>query len=322
MALKKLGTQIWMPILMITWGTILAATSAVKTGPQLITARFFLGLASGGSQPGTIYYASLWFTRRDLSARLAIFYTGSGNIAGAYGIVHLDGARGLAGWQWLFIIEALPAIVLGVLFYVLLPEGPETAKFLNARERKIVVDRLAADNSGDDQEKGVSWDQFREVFRDWKTYAFILRCIRMFLPIIIRGFGFDRVLTQAMTAPPYLASTIASILYCCSSDHFKERGLHIVAGAIVSLIAFALLIALRFSAAAGLYVCVCIGVSGVCCVVCVRTAWVSNNYGGKTKRAVALAVITATGGIGSPLGGQFYRADDAPHYHPDYRYFL
>ncbi|KAI9266906.1 major facilitator superfamily domain-containing protein [Phascolomyces articulosus] len=335
MILKKFGARTWFPTIALLCGTVLAATSAVKTGTQLIIARFFIGLVAGGLPPGIVYYASLWFPRSDISSRLAIFFIGANNIAGAvggllaFGIVQMDGLGGLHGWQWLFIIEAIPLILLGFILIFILPEGPHDAKFLNETERKVVMDRLSADNgrSTESEEEEIgkfSWKQFFEVFKDWKTYCFILlafcsltiiRCIRMFLPLIIKGLGaFDDVTTQGMTTPPYLAGFIATIFYSKSSDYFKERGFHIAIMAIIILVGFVILIALRFAAPAGLYVCICIMVAAITCVATLRSAWISNNYGGTSKRAVAIAVILAAGAVGSPFGGQFYRADDAPHY--------
>ncbi|KAI9270485.1 major facilitator superfamily domain-containing protein [Phascolomyces articulosus] len=326
---------------MIIWGITLAATAAVKTGTQLIITRLILGIATGGVSPGMLYYGSLWFKRQNFSSRMAICFTGSTNVAGAiggllaYGIVQMDGLQGLHGWQWIFIIEALPAIAMGILFLFILPDGPENAKFLNEKERQFIASRIAFDNeimNVDTTKEGkeFSWAQLFKVFQDWKTYAFIplsfcslttIRCIRMFLPIIVRGLGtFDAVTTQGMSAPPYVVGILFTLVFSNSSDYFKERGLHLAFSATISLIGFVLLIALRYSSAVGLYIIVCIAVGALTAVTNLRTTWISNNFSGKTKRAVAIATIHAVSSIGSPFGGQFYRADDAPKYHPDYRY--
>ncbi|KAI8140340.1 major facilitator superfamily domain-containing protein [Fennellomyces sp. T-0311] len=325
--LKKIGPRIWLSTIMVIWGTILAAMSKVKTGNHLLAARFFLGVAEAGLYPGVLFYLSVWYTRKQQATRIALFY-GSSTLAGAfggvlaYGIMHMDGLRGMRGWQWIFIIEAIPTIVLGFATYFILPDYPEKTKFLSEREREIIVNIIKVD-VGPAVERHFSWKQFWDVFKDWKTFAFgvlsFAACtpmysLSMFMPSIIRDMGFSSLRAQAMSSPPYAVACVITILNAMSADRHTERGFHIAIPSALGLIGYMLLIVCRNKGPAALYVSAIITVTGAFAESPPKTSWFSNSFGGHTKRAVALAFIIALGNIGGCIGGQVYRATDAPHY--------
>ncbi|KAI9499235.1 major facilitator superfamily domain-containing protein [Zychaea mexicana] len=312
---------------MVTWGVILAAMAKVKTGQHLLAARFFLGVAEAGLYPGVLFYLSLWYTRKQQATRIAIFY-GSSTLAGAfggvlaYGIMHMKGLAGLSGWQWIFIIEAIPTILVGALTYFILPDYPEKATMLNEREREIIVGLMKVD-VGPAVEKHWSWIQFWAVFKDWKSYAYgllsLAACtpmfsLSMFLPSIIRDLGFESVTAQAMTSVPYAIAFVITVLNAISADRHQERAFHIAIPSFVGVIGYMLLIVLRNSGSAARYVAAIITVTGAFAESPPKTSWFSNNFGGQTKRAVALGLIIAIGNIGGVLGGHLYREDDAPYY--------
>ncbi|KAI8145520.1 major facilitator superfamily domain-containing protein [Fennellomyces sp. T-0311] len=325
--LKFMGPRKWIALIMIVWGSIMAAMAAVKNGAGLMASRFFLGLAEAGLFPGVIFFLSVWYPRRTQTIRIAIFYAAS-TVAGAFGgvlafgIMHMDGLQGLRGWQWIFIIEALPTIILAFVTFFYLPDYPENSPFLNEREKEVVVNRIKED-AGPATETHFSWNQFFAAFKDLKLYliSIISLCaccpmysLSLFMPTIVRDMGFTNLTAQAMSAPPYVFACIATILFAYSSDRRQERGFHLAAVAFIGMIGYILLITLKDKGAAGLFVAATIACCGAFPLIPLTSVWNANNTGGHTKRAVAIAFGAAVGNAGGIISGQMYRQDDAPHY--------
>ncbi|KAG1157825.1 hypothetical protein G6F36_014212 [Rhizopus arrhizus] len=124
MILKVVGPSKWIPIVMLSWGTVMACMAACKNSAGLLASRFFLGITEAGLFPGIIFYLSLWYTLFFSCSTLAGAFGG----VLAYGIMQMDGVGGLHGWQWIFIIEAIPTLLLAFAAYALLPDFPENSK--------------------------------------------------------------------------------------------------------------------------------------------------------------------------------------------------
>ncbi|KAG0347967.1 hypothetical protein BG004_006445 [Podila humilis] len=324
MCLKKFGPRKWITIIMIAWGGIMMAMAGVTNAAGLLAARFFLGVAECGLFPGSVYLLSLWYTRGELALRNGLFFstaTMAGAFGGvlAYGIEKMDGTAGLEGWQWIFILEGLPTVLLTVVVWFFLPDFPQTAAFLDQEEKDLAVTRLKID-AGPANQTEFSWKQFRMVFTDWKVYlhmlAYILNAtplysLSLFIPSIVQGFKFDALTTQAMTAPAYIIACLFTIAFAFSSDHFRERGIHYAFPTFVGGIGYVLLIVTKESSTAARYISLTITASGVFASVPAMLSWFTTNIGGHTKRGVATAAIISFGNIGGAIGGQIYRADDA-----------
>ncbi|ORX62709.1 MFS general substrate transporter [Hesseltinella vesiculosa] len=325
--LKHIGPHKWIPIVMICWGVTMASMAAVSNTSGLLAARFFLGITEAGLFPGSLYFLSLFFTRKEQATRVALFF-GSATVAGAfggvlgYGIMQMNGVRGLAGWQWIFIIEALPTIALSFLTYFVLPDVPRRAKFLTDREREIVLHRLAED-AGPATEEHFSWRQFRYAVMDWKVYmhSLIYICgstplysLSLFMPSIIQGMGFTDLRAQAMSTPPYVFAFFFTVGIAIHSDRRTERGLHIAVPAFVGMIGYMLLIVLADKGATARYVAACITAIGVFAHIPAMLSWFANTFGGHTKKGVTTAICVMIGNVGGAIGGQVYRADDGPLY--------
>ena len=146
--LYRFGARRWLARIMVTWGLVAMAMVFVRTPTQFYIARFLLGIAEAGFFPGVIFYLTQWFPPELRARSVTRFYIAwplssavMGALAGA--LMGLDGHLGLSGWQWLFAVEGLPAVVLGVVFFMLLPDGPATARWLTEPERRAVLKRQA-----------------------------------------------------------------------------------------------------------------------------------------------------------------------------------
>ncbi|KAG0380461.1 hypothetical protein BGX24_008096 [Mortierella sp. AD032] len=327
MALKHFGPRKWLPAVMFVWGSVMIAMAAVKTAGGLYAARFFLGLAESGYAPGPVYIISMWYARNEQTLRVGLFFSAS-TVAGAfggllaYGISHMDGLHGLTGWQWIFIIEGIPTILVCFIALIYLPDFPATSTFLTPTERALTIKRLEVD-VGPGVEPNLSWVQFWAAWKDWKVHVHMFIAILhgipfaalgLFIPSIVQGFGYDHVKTQIMTVPIYAVACFFVILFAYSSDKKKERGFHMAILSFMGMIGYACLVFTRDSSVGARYVSLMVCTSGMYGYVPVMLSWVGVNIGGQTKRGVALALIIAIAHIGSVIGGQLYRNDDAPLY--------
>jgi MFS transporter, ACS family, tartrate transporter len=152
LVLHRVGARRWISRIMISWGAISTAMMFVRTAPTFYVLRFLLGAAEAGFFPGVVYYLSHWYPEGQRARAIAAFMTAvpvSGVIGGPLSgaLLSLNGLFGLAGWQWLFLVEGIPAILLGVIVFVYLTDRPETADWLSSAEKDWLVSTLAAERS-------------------------------------------------------------------------------------------------------------------------------------------------------------------------------
>jgi ACS family tartrate transporter-like MFS transporter len=159
--LLKFGARRWIARIMLTWGILAAAMMFVRSPSSFYVLRFLLGMAEAGFFPGVLYYLSLWFPQEMRSRAIGRFYIAfplsnvlMGLIAGS--LLSLNGRLGLKGWQWLFLVEALPAMVLSVVVWHVLPDGPADAKWMRPEERAWLTTRLREDAAAIERAGGQS----------------------------------------------------------------------------------------------------------------------------------------------------------------------
>ncbi|KAF9887182.1 hypothetical protein FE257_010436 [Aspergillus nanangensis] len=217
--LKKFKPSTWMFVLILTWGICACAAGAAQNFPGMMCVRFAIGLAEAGFYPAVLYHMAFWYKPDELRWRIALFYSlgqVSGALSGllAYAISFMNGAGGLSGWRWLFIIEGLPAIILSVVALYGLPDYPETARMLTEEERAFLTGRLSSSApSGSDS----SWNftAVKVLFSSPTLYTFSTYWIghgiggfgvNYALPTVIYELGFTTTAySQLMNIPPYVA---------------------------------------------------------------------------------------------------------------------
>ncbi|KAL1918588.1 uncharacterized protein VTP21DRAFT_2610 [Calcarisporiella thermophila] len=324
--LKKLTPSKWIPSIMVVWGGIMVAMAFSRNFSDLMANRFFLGLAEAGLFPGVVYYLTFWYKRSEQSLRIALFFSAaslSGAFGGvlAYGIQQMDGIQGLAGWQWIFILEGGATVVLAFASYFVLADFPETAKFLTPAQRELAQRRLRNDTVA--TASHFSWNHVFAAARDIKVYFYMviyigilvpLYSFSLFIPSIVNGLGFTSLQAQLLSSPPYAVGCIATALVGYLSDRTGKRSVYLLICSAVGVLAFILLATLR--SVAGLYTATFLAAIGFFPMIPTSLAWMTNNIGGSTKRGVASAMMISFGNIGGVLGGQIYRDEHKPHYIP------
>ncbi|AXF04573.1 MULTISPECIES: MFS transporter [Paraburkholderia] len=250
--LHRVGARRWLARIMLTWAVISASFVFVKSPTAFYALRFLLGVAEAGFAPGVILYLTYWFPSERRAKALSLFFMAiplAGMIGGPLSgwIMHsLQGAMSMAGWKWLFLLEALPSLVLGFAILLYLDDGIKQAKWLNDSEKALLTRNVAAD--AEHKTAHVSIRAFIGDRRLW-LMASIYFCVVLgqygltfWLPTIIRKAGVaDPLWVGAFTAIPYLCAIIALPLVGMSADRRRERRFHLAIPMLVAAAGFATL---------------------------------------------------------------------------------
>ena len=181
--LKILRPSIWISTLMFFWGTTMTLMGLITSYRGLLVARVFLGVTESGFFPAATYLLTIWYLRYEVQRRMAVFYAAaslSGAFSGllAYAIQHMDGIAGLAGWKWIFLLEGLIPVAMSFFTWWLLPDNPETARFLTKEEKEFIINRLALE-TGSGHGRVTNNDRIRmhhitAAFKEWKIWAAVI----------------------------------------------------------------------------------------------------------------------------------------------------
>ncbi|KAF8303430.1 MFS general substrate transporter [Clavulina sp. PMI_390] len=329
LAIKRVRPSIYLPGIGFTWGTIMTMMGLVKTYHQLIGVRVCLGVAEAGLFPGVVYFMTFWYPRHMLQIRIGIFLGGA-SIAGAfsgllaYGISFMDGTHGLRGWSWIFIIEGITTVGVALLALVVLHgcDNPETASFLNPAERAFIADRQRhASGTLAEEDGSLKMEYFWKALGDWQvwisipTYLSVVApnyAAALFLPSIIKGFGYSTPISQLLTVPPFVFATIYLLFVSYYSDKLKLRSPFIFTGQVLALIGFIINISnaphgVKYF---GMFLCTAGAYSAFSGVV----TWLGNNLAPSVKRGVGMALQIGIGNFGGAISSSVYRSKDAPRY--------
>ena len=237
--LRRFGARRWIARILVTWGLISGLMAFVTTEWQLYLVRFLLGVAEAGFFPGVILYLTFWVPRGERARTTSLFLTATA-VAGVIGaplsglLLSMDGFLGLQGWQWLFIIEAIPAVVFGVIVWRVLPDGPGHAHWLTPEQREALDAAVATDADAAGGTHGLA-ASFRSG-RVWVLAVLYLLIvisfygISLWLPLFVRRDFPDlsELGLGLVTAVPYACAVIAMVAIGRSSDRRRERRWHLV----------------------------------------------------------------------------------------------
>jgi ACS family tartrate transporter-like MFS transporter len=248
--LARVGARWWIARIMFTWGVIAVGMALVRTPIQFYVLRFLLGVAEAGFFPGVVYYLSQWFpsdVRARASARFMVAIPLSGVLGGAIGgsLLALDGRLGLAGWQWLFIAEGLPSILLGVAVLMLLTDRPADARWLTLEQRTWLEARLARDGTASSARHGVSalrslvdplvWLVSLPYFASAVAYY----GYQFWGPTIIRdALRTSDTATSLVSGLIALVAAAVMLMNAAHSDRTNERFVHAARGSAVLTLGF------------------------------------------------------------------------------------
>ncbi|HFG6930558.1 TPA: MFS transporter [Acinetobacter baumannii] len=300
--LHKVGARRWIARIMITWGILSGCFAFVQTEWQFYTLRFLLGVAEAGLAPGLLLYLTYWFPSYRRARMTVLWFIAipiSGMIGGPLSGLIMDrmsGIHGWFGWQWMFVIEAIPTVIVGLLVLAVLKDSVQDANWLTQDEKNLVKQELAQDNQH--KEGHASVKEFIADKRLW-LLAGIYFCVVMgqyaitfWLPTLIRNSGIsDNWHIGLLTSLPYMCAIVVMILAGRSGDHFQERRWHLIipmcAGAIA--LTFATLFASNLTLS---LICLCIAASGV--LTASSLFWMlPTNFLGGVSAAAGIAAVNS-----------------------------
>lgn len=308
--LKRFGAKVWLARIMFTWGIISSLMLFIHDEPTFYALRFLLGVAEAGFFPGVILYLTFWFTRAERGRIVAQFMTANmvAYILGSpisSALMKMHGG-GLEGWQWLFLLEGIPAILIAFVVYAYLPNGPLDAKWLAPDAKRWLTERLQ-------KEDRVHADHSMTLFQTLRDPRVLHMCL-LYLSLVIGMYGFSLWLPTLIkdfggvykeqagwiTTLPYLVTIFGMVLIGIHSDLKRERRLHVAGSALLGV--------------AGLLGAALLVGSPIPCLICLAIAaigmwgslgpfWgLSTHFLAGTAAAGAIAMINSIGNLGGFFG--------------------
>jgi len=329
--LERVGARVWIARIMITWGIISSAfmyTNAIHWGPipgwfgwtdpefTFYFLRFWLGVAEAGFFPGIILYLTYWFPGERRAKMIALFMTAiaisnviGSPVSGAI-MQYMDGANGWRGWQWLFLLEGIPSVLIGVLVFVLLPNGPRSAKWLTPQQQELIVQRMKEDDAG--KAELVQRHSFMDAFKDGRVWALavVYLCgvvcfyaVNFWMPTIISELGIDKhdfLKIGLLSMIPWGLAAISMVLWAAHSDRTGERRWHAAGGLLVGMAGLIMLALVGHDAV--------LSIIALSLVTCGLLSWVATfwslptSFLSGTAAAAGIAWINSVGNLGGYFG--------------------
>ena len=329
--LERVGARMWIARIMITWGLISSMfmfTGDVKWGSvaaafnctdaefTFYVLRFMLGVAEAGFFPGIILYVTYWFPGPRRAKMIAMFMTAIAiaNVVGSpmSGAImqYMDGYNGWRGWQWMFLLEGIPSVIMGILVFVLLPNGPRHAKWLTREEQDLIVSAVQADEASK-KDLGQR-HSFVDAFKDARVWALAVvyfcgvvcfYAVNFWMPTIIQELGVDKndfLKVGLISMIPWGVAAIAMVYWGAHSDRTGERRWHVASGLVLGI--------------AGLLMLAMVGhapipsIIGLTMVTVGLLAWVATFWSlptaflSGTAAAAGIAWINSVGNLGGHFG--------------------
>ncbi|MFF5482185.1 MFS transporter [Streptomyces sp. NPDC012935] len=304
--LQRIGARTWIARIMITWGLVSASFMFVNSETTFYVLRFLLGAAEAGFYPGVILYCTYWFPSHRRARVIALFMSAI-PVAGIFGnplsgwiMDRFQGVNGWQGWQWMFLLEAIPALIIGVATLFYLDNGVRDAKWLSDDEKGI-VERAIAEDAAHRTVHGKVWDAFREP-RVWLMcliyFCFVMGqyALTFWMPTFVQSTGIEGSLAiGVLSAVPFLAALVAMNVFGRSADKHRERRWHLVIPSLMGAVGFSLAASWSGSTALSLAA-LSFAAAGV--LTCAPLFWsLPTAFLGGTAAAAGLAVINSVGNL-------------------------
>ncbi|CAG8929625.1 unnamed protein product [Penicillium salamii] len=328
--MKKLKPHIWLSGCIVAFGVVMLGQAFVHNYAGLIATRFFLGLAECGIFPGSFYLISFWYKRAEAQKRFTMYWSAvifAGAFGGliASGIAKMDGMRGLENWRWIFLLEGIASILVGIAAFFFCADFPQQASWLTEDEKTAVV--VKTRNYNDDDDK-VTKSDLAKSFKDLKlwlatimyfTIVIPIYAFSYFAPTIIKSLGYGTIQTQLHSVPPFAAAVGLCAITAYLSDRWAIRVPFILFGDLLIIIGLAIMLTMHgashFSAE---YLGICFITMGAFTSGAVIICWAMMNMHGHKERSIGSGVVIGIGNAGGIVAVFCFTSDDAPLYKRGY----
>ncbi|KAL2844996.1 histidine phosphatase superfamily [Aspergillus pseudoustus] len=327
LVIKKLTPSRYIASIAVIWGVIATLTGIVQSYGGLIACRVLLGVVEAGLFPGLMTYLTLFYSKYEIALRTGYLFS-SAALAGAcggllaYGIGFMDGVAGLKGWRWIMIIEGIPTVLVGVATWFFLADSPETAYYLSADDRTLVVKLRSRHFGHTASAQKFHWADVKEGALDWRIYAFciaqfgvdtMLYGYSTFLPTIIKGLGdWSTPEVQALTIPCYALGAIAYLIVAWLSDRTQRRAVFTCLFAAISVVGYGVLIS---DSSSGVhYFGALLVAMGLYVAVGLPLAWLPTTLPRYAKRTFATGLQLTFGNVSGVMSPFLYKTNEGPRY--------
>ncbi|KAF5329232.1 hypothetical protein D9619_009310 [Psilocybe cf. subviscida] len=326
LVLRKVGASLAMPTIMTVWGLIVVFQGFVTSFAGLATARAFLGLVEGPLFPGIVLYLSSFYTREELSFRIAFFFSAA-SLSGAFSgllaaaISKLDGVGNKPAWAWIFILEGLFTVVCGLASFFLVPLTPRHSKALSLYEKDMVMARLERDRPFVNPLDHFSFKYVLQAIKSPHVLLIIviyfmggtnLFGLALFLPTIVKELGHSANRSQLLSVGPFAVGFVVTVFVAWTSDRYKVRFIPLCAVSILAIVGYLMFLVSDDKTIN--YAALFLMVPGIYATTPVTAAWLSNNSEPHYTRATAIAVGFMATNCGGILSTWRYPKTDAPRY--------
>ncbi|EIM91713.1 MFS general substrate transporter [Stereum hirsutum FP-91666 SS1] len=334
-ALKKFRPKWYISAMTLSWGLVMTLTSLIQSYHGFQVARIFLGITESGMFPAAGYTLSTWYSRTELASRVSIFFC-SASIAGAfsgilaYGISFLDGKAGMEGWRWIFLIEGLITVLVGLLGpLIVLDSIPHSGKWLTDEERRFLILRQRYSTTGViPPAEHFDWKYVKMAFSDWQmipqigvfiTHSAIGVSISFTLPVILKSLKFTTIESYLVPVPIYAAACGVTYFNSWLGDRRQSRFLHILIPFCVAVVGVVLCLA-----TAGKSGLVGVNLFGLILIVLASyspvpssISWCANNVIGY-KKVISMGMLMGIGNLSGLIASNIYLTRESPRYHTGY----
>ncbi|KAH7035474.1 major facilitator superfamily domain-containing protein [Microdochium trichocladiopsis] len=327
LVIKRISPSLWLSSITVLWGISTIGMGFVNSNGGLIACRLLLGFFEAGIVPGCIYLISMYYQRYEVQWRMSLFFCAAilaGAFSGllAYAIGNMHGVGGYSSWRWIFILEGLLTVVIGIVCRWWIPDWPETAGFLSDSERAMLISRLAAD-SGDAKMDHLDKRAARRVAKDWKIYLGTIAYMGIvnngyagsfFIPTILNQMGFKAADAQIRTIPVYVVATVLCLGSAWLADRLRHRFAFTLLGIAVATVGYILLLCQNSLSVGVRYFALFLIVGGGYITQPVVLGWLSNTMSGHYKRSISAAVQVGVGNVGGFVASNVFFDREAPRY--------
>ncbi|SPO06785.1 related to permease of the major facilitator superfamily [Cephalotrichum gorgonifer] len=335
--------SIWLSIIVTAWGIVMTCSGFCQNFAGLVVCRVLLGVFEAGFFPGAVYLISQWYPPHMTQFRMSMLYSAaamSGAFSGllAAGFAQMAGLANYNGWRWIFIIEGIMTVLLGLATVWILPDSPEHSKgwladgeiryvkLLHRKYRGNHVQQEDPLNEVVPAKRARKWKILASVVTDWQIYLQGLifmsssvptYALKFTLPQIMVNMGFKSTQAQLLSAPPYVAGALSAICVSTLADRSRWRVPFIIGPQLGLMSAYAVLFS--FSAEISTHVALCytfvhVATISVYPIIPGGNTWTLSNLAGSTKRAMGVAFMIALGNCGGIIGSFIFLADESPRY--------
>ncbi|GAV99050.1 MFS general substrate transporter [Lentinula edodes] len=315
---RRIGANRFFFLSLTFWGLASLSFVYAKGYGALLALRVLLGIGEAGYYAGMIYYLSFWYKRHELAMRVSLCMTGTypGAIGGllAFGLVRAKTSL-LDGWQFLYLIEAIPTLIMASMILFFLPPFPFFATFLTPRERAIAQARLNRDHKPQSHGGMNGWQGFKAVVTDIHAWMFMtiyasfnvgVATISYFLPTIIAGLGFTAINAQGLTVAPYIVGWFMVVFQAWHSDKTRDRGWHIMLSCFISFVGYLILATAVQKSVGAAYFALFLVIGGLYSLFPLVMSWAANTFAPTSKRGVGTAFIVSISNCVSIASPQIY----------------